>query len=546
MNDLSRRDFVSLAALGGAALVPRRTGLPPGRSASGAVAIPPRVPPFELAEIGVAELQQGMSQGRWTAAGLAEQYLGRIAALDRTGPSLRAVLETNPEAMAIADGLDRERRDSRVRGPLHGIPILLKDNIDTADRLTTTAGSLALEGSHAARDAGLVERLRAAGAVILAKTNMSEWANFRSSRSSSGWSSRGRQGLNPYALDRSPCGSSSGSGAGVAANYAPLAIGTETDGSITCPAATNGIVGIKPTLGLVSRSGIIPIAHSQDTAGPMAYSVRDAAILLGAIAGVDPRDAATSAAGARANADYTRFLGDGRLDGVRIGVTRAHFFGYHPDTDRLAEEAMAALRELGAVIIDPADLPHAGDYDAAETEVLLYEFKQDLNAYLAGLGPDVPVRTLEEVIAFNERERARVMTYFGQETMLKAQAKGPLTEKAYRKALDRCRRMSQVDGIDAIMAKHRLDALFAPTGNPAWTIDLVNGDHFTGSVTTPAAVAGYPHITVPAGLSSGLPVGVSFFGRAWSEPVLIRIGHAYEQATRRRRPPSFLPTVVFE
>ncbi|HXG45123.1 MAG TPA: amidase [Gemmatimonadales bacterium] len=543
MPELSRRGFLGLAALGAAALADR------GRPTGGGVGRQrPTVPSgsFELEEVTVAELRDGLRSGRWTSHDLVTAYLERVAALDREGPALHHVLETNPDALAIARELDRERRAGRERGPLHGIPVLLKDNIDTADRMATTAGSLALEGSRAPRDAFLVERLRAAGAIILAKTNLSEWANFRSTRSSSGWSSRGGQGRNPYALDRNPCGSSSGSAAAVAANYAPLAVGTETDGSITCPAAANGIVGLKPTIGLVSRSGIIPIAHSQDTAGPMARTVTDAAILLGVLAGADPRDPATRAAAPQGITDYTRSLQPGGLEGIRLGVARKRFFGYHDGTDRLIEAAIEVLRGLGATVIDPADIPHAGEYDDAEFEVLLYEFKADLETYLRSRGPDVPVRTLADIIEFNQRNAARVMPYFGQEIMLQAVAKGPLTAPAYRRARATCRRLARRLGMDAGLARHRLDAFLAPTGNPAWPTDLVNGDHFTGSVTTPAAVAGYPHITVPAGFVFGLPVGISFFGRAWSEPLLLRIAYAYEQATRHRRRPEFLPTIPFD
>lgn len=543
MPDLSRREFLGLAALGAAALTDRSRPTW-GDGERRCPAVPPA--PFELEEVTVAELREGLRSGRWTSHDLVGGYLERIAALDREGPALHHVLETNPDALGIARELDRERRAGRERGPLHGIPVLLKDNIDTADRMTTTAGSLALEGSRAPRDASLVERLRAAGAIILAKTNMSEWANFRSTRSSSGWSSRGGQGRNPYALDRNPCGSSSGSAAAVAANYAPLAVGTETDGSITCPAAANGIVGLKPTVGLISRSGIIPIAHSQDTAGPMARTVTDAAILLGVLAGGDPRDSATQAAAPHVAADYTRFLQPGGLEGVRLGVARRRFFGYHDGTDRLIEAAIDVLRGLGATVIDPADIPHAGEYDDAEFEVLLYEFKADLEAYLRSRGPEVPVQTLAEIIEFNQRNAARVMPYFGQEIMLQAVAKGPLTAPAYRRALATCRRLARRLGMDAGLARHRLDAFLAPTGNPAWPTDLINGDHFTGSATTPAAVAGYPHITVPAGFVFGLPVGISFFGPAWSEPVLLRIAYAYEQATRHRQRPEFLPTISLE
>ncbi len=545
MTELSRREFLGLAALGAAAFGGASPAAGAREPRPAAPRPRPQAPPapFELEEVTLTELQDGLRSGRWSSRDLVVAYLGRIAALDREEPALRHVLETNPDALALAEVLDRERRAGRDRGPLHGIPVLVKDNIDTADQMTTTAGSLALEGSRAPRDAFVVERLRAAGAVILAKTNLSEWANFRSPRSSSGWSSRGGQGRNPYALDRNPCGSSSGSAAGVSANYAPVAVGTETDGSITCPAAANGIVGLKPTLGLVSRAGIIPIAHSQDTAGPMARTVTDAAILLGVLAGPDPRDPATRAAATRVPPDYTRFLQAGSPAGIRLGVARRRFFGYHDGTDRLIEAAIGVLRDLGATVIDPADLPHAGEYDDAEFEVLLYEFKTDLEAYLASRGPEVPVKTLGDVIEFNRRHRDRVMPYFGQEIMLQAVSKGPLTSPEYRRALATCRRLSRTLGIDAGLARHRLDAFLAPTGNPAWPTDLVNGDHFTGSATTPAAVAGYPHITVPAGFVFGLPVGISFFGPAWSEPRLLRIAYAYEQATRHRRPPQFLPTI---
>lgn len=498
---------------------------------------------FELEELEIADIVAGLEGGRWTSMELVVQYSARIESLDRRGPTLRHMLDLNPELLPIAAGLDRERREGRIRGPLHGIPVLLKDNIATGDHMSTTAGSLALEGCRAPRDAFLVERLRAAGAIILGKTNMSEWANFRSTRSSSGWSSRGGQGRNPVVLDRTPCGSSSGTAGAIAANYAVVGIGTETDGSIVCPAATVGLVGIKPTVGLVSRSGIIPISATQDTAGPMTRTVADAARLLSAITGIDPRDPATASGRGYAEADYTLFLDRGALEGKRLGVTRAHFTGYNDATDLVFEEALGVLSGLGAIVIDPADIPHAGEYDAQEYQVLLYEFKAGLNAYLAALGSDAPVRSLEDVIAFNERERARVLPHFGQEILLEAQAKGPLSTPAYRRALATCRRLSRTLGIDAVMARHRLDALVAPTGNPAWPIDLVNGDHFTGSVTTPAAVAGYPHVTVPAGQVRGLPVGLSFFGKAWSEGPLIAMAYAYEQATMYRRAPAFLATL---
>jgi amidase len=415
---------------------------------------------------------------------------------------------------------------------------VIKDNIDTADKMTTTAGSLALEGSIAARDAFVVERLRAAGAVIMGKANLSEWANFRSTKSSSGWSGRGGQVKNPYALDRNPCGSSSGTGTGVAANLAAAGVGTETDGSIVCPSAVNGLVGIKPTVGLVSRSGIIPISRTQDTAGPMARTVADAAALLGGMVGEDPRDAATRGSAKRAG-DYMAALDADALKGARIGVARKRYFGYSAPADRLAEEAIAAMRSRGAVIVDPADIPTAAGLDDCEFETLLYEFKAGLNEYLAGLGPSVRARSLADLIAFNNREKDREMPYFGQEIFLMAQKKGPLTDPAYKRAVALCRSRARTLGIDAVLRKHRLDALIAPTLSPAWPTDLVNGDHFTGASSTPAAVAGYPSITVPAGQAFGLPVGVSFIGAAWSERRLIALAFAFEQATKHRRPPAF-------
>jgi amidase len=465
-------------------------------------------------------------------------YLERIERLDRRGPALRSVIETNPDALAIADALDRERKSGRVRGPLHGVPVLVKDNIDTADRMETTAGSLALIGARPARDAFVVERLRAAGAVIIGKTNLSEWANFRSTRSSSGWSARGGQTRNPYALARNPCGSSSGSGAAVAANLCVAAVGTETDGSIVCPASACGVVGIKPSLGLVSRAGIIPISHSQDTAGPMARTVRDAALLLGAIAGHDPRDSGSY--DTRVLSDPARGFETATLKSIRIGVARK-FFGFNDRVDKLMAEAIDTLKRLGATVVDPADLPTHGKFDAAEFEVLLYEFKADLNRHLAALPPGDHPRTLKALIDFNERNREREMPYFGQELFVRAEAKGPLTEPAYRKALRTSKLLSQAQGIDAVMVKHKLDALLAPTGGPAWTTDLVNGDHFSGGSSSPAAVAGYPNVQVPAGFVHGLPVGVSFFGRRFTDATLIRIAHVFEQATRHRRPPRFAP-----
>jgi amidase len=500
-----------------------------------------------MTELTILELQAGMQAGEMTARSITERYLRRIAAIDQSGPTLRAVIEINPDAMDIADALDAERRERGHRGPLHGIPILLKDNIDTADQMLTTAGSLALAGNIAEQDASVAAKLRVAGAIVLGKTNLSEWANFRSTHSVSGWSSRGGQTRNPYALDRNPCGSSSGSGVAVAADLCAAAVGTETDGSIICPSHTNGIVGIKPTLGRVSRAGIIPIAHSQDTAGPMARTVADAAILLAALSGPDPRDPVTPDGGTRMNTDDAGTFGLSLLDrrglrGARIGVTRS-FCGFNPRVDAVFEACLAALRDAGAVIIDPANIETAKQIDEPEYEVLLYEFKADLNAYLAGLGPEAPVHSLADVIAFNEANRDRVMPYFGQEHMLMAEERGPLTDKQYLRALADCRRLARDEGIDATLAKHQLDAIVAPSGGPAWLTDYVNGDHYVGGSSTPAAVAGYPSITVPAGYVCGLPVGISFVGPAWSEPALIRYAYAFEQTTQVRKPPEFLTSI---
>jgi amidase len=500
--------------------------------------------PFELEEATIAGLQAGMQSGKYTARGLVTAYLQRIDELDRKGPGggLHAVLEVNPDALAQATALDAERKAKGARGPLHGIPVLVKDNVATRDRQQTTAGSLALVGVTPPRDAFIVERLRAAGAVILGKANLSEWANFRSTHSSSGWSGRGGQCRNPYALDRTPSGSSSGSGVAVSANLCAVAIGTETDGSIVSPSNSCGIVGIKPTLGLVSRAGIVPIAHSQDTAGPMARTVADAAVLLGALTGVDARDEATAASVGQSRSDYTTSLDAKGLKGARLGVCRSHFMGYSAGTDALMEAAIDVLKRAGAVVVDPADITTAGQTDDSEFAVLLYEFKADLNRYLADWAAGGP-KTLEELIGFNERMRDKELTYFGQEIFVQAQAKGPLTDQDYLKALDKNHLLMRTQGIDAVMGEQKLDALIAPTGGPAWLIDLVNGDAGSGgSFSSPAAVAGYPHITVPMGFVRGLPVGLSFVGRPWSEATLIKLAYAYEQATMVRRPPRLLPT----
>jgi amidase len=541
MKQRSRREFMKAGSMGGALALSGGTQARPPAGAAPRTASPGAPAAFELEEVTVDELQRRMTAGSLTAHALTTTYLARIAALDRTGPALHHVIEVNPEAASIARALDEERKTKGARGPLHGIPVLLKDNVDTADGNTTTAGSLALAGSIAPRDATIARKLREAGAVLLGKTNLSEWANIRSTRSSSGWSGRGGQARNPYVLDRNPCGSSSGSAAAVSANLCALAIGTETDGSIVCPSSANGIVGLKPTLGLVSRAGIIPIAHSQDTAGPMARTVRDAAILLGALVGTDARDSATAEAAAHAAPDYTRSLDAAGLQGARIGVVRKSF-GFNPRVDALMEDALAEMARRGAVVVDPAEIPHAGEYDDSELEVLLFELKADLNAYLAELGPGAPVKSLADVIGFNDSHRAEEMPYFGQELFLRAQEKGPLTTPAYLEALEKNRRLSRAEGLDAVMDQHRLDALVAPTGGPAWLTDLVNGDHFSGGSSTAPAVAGYPNINVPLGMIFGLPVGISFMGRAWSEPTLLKIAYAFEQATKARRAPRFLVT----
>jgi amidase len=540
---LSRRKFLRSSILAGVVGSSGVGAMPALGRAGGAPPPPsPSVKPFEFDEITIRALQDGIKSGKFTARSIAEKYLERIKVIDRSGPAINSIIELNPDALSIADELDRERKAKGPRGPMHGIPVLIKDNIATHDRMMTTAGSLALMNSIPAHDSFVAKRLREAGAVILGKTNLSEWANIRSNHSTSGWSGRGGLTKNPYALDRNACGSSSGSGAATAANLVAVAIGTETDGSIVCPSSVNGIVGIKPTLGLVSRTRIIPIAHSQDTAGPMARTVADAAILLGAIAGIDAEDSATSASRGNAQADYTQFLDKVGLKGARIGVARK-FFGSNRDVIKLMESALDAMKSEGAEIIDPADIETAEKFGNTEFEVLLYELKTDLNAYLAALGSRAPVHTLKEIIEFNEKNRETEMPYFGQDVFIQAEAKGPLTEKAYLDALEKNHRLSRAEGIDAVMDKFRLDAIVAPAGGPAWTTDLVNGDHDTGGSSSPAAVAGYPNICVPGGFVFGLPIGISFFGRAYSEPKLIKLAYAFEQATKLRQAPKFYPTL---
>jgi amidase len=534
---MKRRDFLQTSALACAAAVASPVMSEAAERSEAAATLTPK--PFALDEVTIAELQHGMKSGKFDSRSITQEYLQRIEEVDRHGPAVNSVIEINPDALAIAAALDHERQEKGPRGPLHGIPVLIKDNIDTADRLMTTAGSLALLGSTPSQDSTVAKKLREAGAVILGKTNLSEWANFRSNHSSSGWSGRGGQTKNPYVLDRNPCGSSSGSGAAAAANLCAIAVGTETDGSVVCPSSANSLVGIKPTLGLISRAGIIPIAHSQDTAGPMCRTVTDAAILLGALTGVDPRDGATSGSQGKALTDYTKFLDPNGLKGARLGIVRKSF-GFNDRVDKLMNDLIAEMKKLGAVIVDPADIPTAGKFDDSELEVLLFEFKAGLNKYLAGLGPKAPVHSLKEIIAFNEKNRDKEMPYFGQDLFTKAEEKGPLTDKGYLKALKKDQELSRDKGIDFVLRQHKLDALVAPTGGPAWPTDWVNGDHFTGGYSTASAVAGYPHITVPAGYVFGLPVGISFFASVYSEPTLIKLAYAFEQATKARKSPKFL------
>jgi amidase len=523
---MNRRDFLAMSAAAVAA--PAAASSAPGRLA--------------VEELTLGDIAAAFAAGRLTSHALTQAYLERIDALDRRGPGLRAVLETNPRALEIAAALDDERRRRGPRSALHGVPILIKDNVETADRMMTTAGSLALEGWYPPTDAPLVARLRAAGAVILGKTNLSEWANFRSTHSSSGWSARGGQTHNPYALNRTPSGSSSGSAVAVAANLCAVAVGTETDGSIVSPASVNGIVGLKPTVGLVSRGGIVPIAHSQDTAGPLARTVRDAALLFGAMSGSDPADAASVAVGERFVHDYVQFLDVDGLRGARLGIAR-RFFADNAPMNRFLDDCVALLVRAGAIIVDPADLPMHGAAAASEQEVLLYEFKADLNAYLARLPADMKVRSLADLIRFNEQHADREMPLFDQELFRQAEAKDGLQEAAYQDARETCLTATRAGGIDAVLLEHNLDAMVSLTSGPAWQIDAVNGDTDTGGCSTPAAVAGYPHITVPAGLYRRLPVGLSFFGGAFSEGKLLRLASGFEHAAGGRVVPAFLSIV---
>ena len=533
--DSTRRDFVRASVMAAAGM-----SVAPLLAACATVRIPGAG--VNVEEAGVAELQAALSAGRLDAETLVQLYLARIQAIDRSGPTLRSVQEINPDAVAIARGLDEDRRAGRVRGPLHGIPILLKDNIATADKMETTAGALALVGARPREDSTIARRLRQAGAVILGKASMSEWAYFKSTPNSSGWSARSGQARNPYVLNRTPCGSSSGSAIAVAASLVTVSIGTETDGSIICPAGVNGVVGIRPTVGLTSRAGVIPISVTQDTVGPFGRTVADAAAVLGALVGVDSRDPATQASAGKWQSDYVKYLDLNGLRSARIGVPRDGYFGYSPKADAVVNQAIDALRNGGAVIVDPVKIPNFDRValTSAELIVLLYEFKAGVNAYLSSVAPGAHVRTLDDVIQFNKRNARENLPYFGQELLERAQAKGELTEAEYLEALDKCRRLAGKEGLDAVMDGQQLDALIAPTTTPAWPVDLVNGDQLRGSSAKSAALVGYPLVSVPAGAVSGLPVGITFMGRAWSEPTLIKLAYAFEQATKARRPPQYL------
>ncbi|MFN9309173.1 amidase [Gemmatimonas sp.] len=541
---MDRRHFLNTAGAvaAGAALVPHVTHAAEPADVTDPTTAAAQPPAFAFEEATAAGLLARMQAGTLTSSTLTAAYLARIAAIDAAGPRLRSVIEVNPDAMAMARERDAERRAGRVRGPLHGLPVLVKDNLDTADRMQTTAGSLALVGTPAPRDATVVAKLREAGAVLLGKTNLSEWANFRSTRSTSGWSGRGGQTRHPYVLDRNPCGSSSGTGTAIAANLAVVGIGTETDGSIICPSAICGLVGLKPTVGLVSRAGIIPISASQDTAGPMTRTVADAALVLQVIRGADARDAATADA-ARHTDDYLAALDPNALRGARIGVAR-NMAGFHPAVDAAFDRALAVMRKAGATIIDPCNVPTVGKYDAAELEVLLYEFKDGLAAYLASRGDTVAHHTLAELMAYNTANAGSEMPWFGQELFEQAAAKGPLTDTAYREALATCRRLSRDEGLDALFREHQLAAVVAPSNGPSWPTDWINGDRYSGGNASVAAVAGYPSLTVPMAYVQELPLGVSFIGLAYSETQLLALGYAFEQQTRVRRPPRFRPTMA--
>ena len=536
----SRRKFLKTSLVGGIAAVSLSQFSFAGKKYF--PSIPPfEIPSSELEEITISEIEEGFKSGKYTVRSITEKYISRIKAIDKDGPAINSVIELNPDALEIADALDKELKEKGPRSQMHGIPVLIKDNIDTADNMETTAGSLAFLGSKPQKDSFIVQQLRSAGALILGKTNLSEWANIRSSHSTSGWSGRGGLTKNPYALDRNTSGSSSGSGAAAAANLCTIAIGTETDGSVVSPSSINGLVGIKPTVGLVSRSGIIPISHTQDTAGPMARTVKDAAILLSALQGVDQEDSATKNRNRKSYEDYTKFLEIDGLKGARIGIVRK-YFGFLPQVDAVIESALDVLKTKGAILIDPVEIDSIGKFDDTESTVLYYELKADMKAYLERREPGTPVHSLKDIIDFNIKNASKEMPYFKQELFLKAEEKGPLTDKEYLDALEKNDRLTRTEGIDAVMDKYNLDALVSPTDSPAWMTDLVDGDHFLGGSSQLAAVAGYPHITVPAGFVFGLPVGISFFGKAWSESVLLKIAYGFEQATGIRKPPRFLAT----
>jgi len=541
---LHRRDFFKIGSLGVlATLIPGISACNQNNGETDSVSSRSNNPDFLLDELTISKLQEKMASGELSSQRITELYLQRIENIDKNGPRLSSVIEVNPDAVFIAKQMDNERKEGKLRGPLHGIPVMIKDNIDTSDKMQTTAGSLALVGETALKDSYVVKKLREAGVVIIAKTNLSEWANFRSTNSSSGWSSRGGQTRNPYMLDRSPCGSSSGSGVAVSANLCTIAIGTETDGSVVCPSSINGIVGIKPTVGLIGRSGIIPISHSQDTAGPMARTVQDAALLLGTLTGIDPDDKTTVSSEGKVFSDYSQFLDENGLKGKRIGIDRSNF-GFSDKVDELINNNISIIEKSGATLIELEKITtEKFDWDD-EMQLLLFEFKQDLNKYLKQRG--LPqMKTLENLIQFNEENKSTVMPYFGQEIFIMAQEKGDLNSQEYLDIKTRIDHIVRKNGIDRVMTELQLDAIIAPTTSPAWTIDLVNGDHYIGGSSSLAAMAGYPNITVPAGYIQDLPVGISFYGTAWSESKLIEIAYAFEQLTTQRKAPEFKPTMIY-
>ena len=534
---MNRRSFLAILPSSAALAAQRTQTRPSNGNAQDA-------PPFELDEITIDDLSRGMQSGKYTARRVTELYLARIEATNRRGPMLRAVIETNPDAPAIADKLDAERRQGAVRGPMHGIPVLLKANIGTADRTHTSAGSLALADWSPPKDAFIVAQLRDSGAVLLGKSNLSEWAGSRGAGRIGGWSGVGGQTRNPYVLDRSPQGSSAGSGVGVAANLCSVAVGTDTGGSITYPAAVCGIVGLRPTLGMLSRAGIIPLSLTRDTAGPMGRTVRDVAILLGAMTGIDAADPMTAPNRPEPMKDYTRFLDPGGLKGARLVVAR-EYFGGHPGSDMVIEAAMKVLRDQGAELFDQPDGLSTEPYQSESRILSNHDMKAELNRYLSQLPEHFPVRTLAQLVEFNERNRDRELQFYGQSALIAAEKAPPVSEERYLAAREKCWRLSRDEGIDAILKKHRADAIIAPSLTPSFVTDFVMGDGRTVACTIPACTAGYPHLNVPAGFVHGLPVTLSFFSTAWSEPALLRLGYAFEQATKARRKPEFLPTLAF-